>query len=93
MAQVAVVGDDQQAGRSVRTIDQSDVVDQGQDHRVGRARPAVSDGVPAAIRSPRRPRSAGPSKTSSMATCAGTTARNRPTNAAGGAAPGPRVKP
>ena len=43
--------------------------------------------MPDAIRSPRSPGSAGPSKTSSMAMGAGITARSRPISAAGGAAP------
>ena len=43
VAQVAVVGDDQEGGRAVGAVDHADVVDHGQDHAVGGPRAAVAD--------------------------------------------------
>ena len=54
-------------------------------------RPAWRTVTPAAIRSPRRPGSGGPSKTSSTAIDAGIAARIRPISAAGGTLPPPRA--
>ncbi len=46
MAEVAIVGDDQEPGGAIGTIDQSNVVDQGEDHRVGATGAAVTDRCP-----------------------------------------------
>ena len=87
---VVVADHEQRAGRR-RSRNGPRLVHQGE--QAPRRRCAGRSGarsVPAATRSPRMPRSGAPSNTSSMPMAAGTIARNRPINAACGAAPGLR---
>lgn len=46
MTKVAIVGDDQEPCGAIRAVDQSNVVNQGEDHGVGAPRAAVADRCP-----------------------------------------------